>query len=610
MPYTINWNEWWTDSIQNYAAIRNGAYTYNLTYRLVATQALGHSYPVLSVTAPPIETREKKTVKIPIEILEELVESIPIPTDVEREFLWQKRSQPTNQNYWKRRVAKLWRNLLVTTPISEWTDGIYLDNATAQWKLSFNSRAYTAVQLSSGYSNWAESVLISQLQVRKLLSELKLGHGFVIKETETFYQVVPTISADARVGAILGLVADKFGTLRIYRNHESLALWWVINYLYNIERINRDFTAHYKDKAEVYDRLQQEGDLRRGINVQNMSTEKWQAFFESRRDSIPLEELRTDNIDTLPISPHGLRSSRQWGIEIEAAGARYADTPAGWDRKGDSSLESAYEDGGYNENDESAEYYVDAEDCVHDHNRLFDNGDQNPDYYDVDICGYHGWQQNEDYVEYRGDTGEFVSPILHSFHSRGLETLVNQLQNEPQNDSAGIHVHVDVDDLTPKQIGGLVFGYEMVEPLIEESYRRETRTYCKSREPYEVVSVIRSSNKATKKARLNYYDDDPDTINPGDRYVSLNLVSLSAHGTVEFRAMGPVYEYEHLIRWAHFAREMVNLAKSNVTQKEWSGVKSFGQLRALFAQYGSEQDGAFRDITDNVILEDAELAEV
>lgn len=74
----------------------------------------------------------------------------------------------------------------------------------------------------------------------------------------------------------------------------------------------------------------------------------------------------------------------------------------------------------------------------------------------------------------------------------------------------------------------------------------------------------------------------------GDRYVTLNLQSLNRHGTVEFRAMGPVYDYDYLVRWAMFCREMVNIAKAGVTAKEWNSVNSWADLTALFAKYGKE----------------------
>lgn len=340
--------------------------------------------------------------------------------------------------------------------------------------------------------------------------------------------------------------------------------------------------------------------------VRHDTSANLEAFLNKRKyDGFTSEERNRDNIDTLPVANHGVLSSRTWGIEVESGGRRGVYAPDGWDDKYDGSLRSAYSGG-----------WIDASDCENDHNEeLWDSNDgwvTNDDYwgesYDCDLCEQDS--DNED------DTGEFVSPILRSFHSRGLEKLVGELSEEPQNDSAGVHVHVGAEDLTAKQIGGLVFAYEMIEPLIETSYRREERGYCKNRTTKSTMAIL----KAAKTVKYKSYQDavkdghsGADYIPFGDRYVSLNLLALEDHGTVEFRAMGPVYEYEHLIKWAHFCREMVNLAKKDVPAKEWSAVRNFADVRALFAKYGEEtSDAIFQSIADleESSVKDAELAEV
>jgi len=256
-----------------------------------------------------------------------------------------------------------------------------------------------------------------------------------------------------------------------------------------------------------------------------------------------LMDKKSENVERIvekfAIAPHGLRSSRNWGIEVETGGARGAVKPAGWDSRADGSLRSAYEDG-----DRSA------------------------------------------------DCREFVSPILHSFHSKGLESLTAHLSTQPQNDTSGIHVHVDVDDLTPRQLGSLTYGYSAIEPLLASSYQREVRTYCMPRSLGAVRDTLRSSKTAATK-----HD-----VSRGDRYLSLNLNALNRHGTVEFRAMGPVYDYEYLIRWAYICRELVNVARANVKQAEWNRVNSFEDLHKLFVKYGKETvDDSMSTITDEDI---------
>lgn len=344
-------------------------------------------------------------------------------------------------------------------------------------------------------------------------------------------------------------------------------------------------------------------------------------------------------ISNMPVAEHGTLSSRRWGIEIEAAGRRGVEAPKGWQEVSDGSLRSAYT-GEYEDDDPDVQTtHIEPSDCPEygdengsdwSHQEMvtvsLPNGTEieidNPYYENPAYCDHCGTvvidSDHPDWVEpegsedtepgtsqrFRGvwhgrDTGEFVSPILKSFHSRGLEAITSKLIHEPTNYSAGVHVHVEADDLTPKQIGGLVFAYHLLEPMLESSYRRETRTYCNPRNIEQVVSVMKSA----KTAKTVLGDWNTPGINQGDRYHTVNLQSLSRHGTIEFRAMGNVYEYEYLLKWASFCREMVNAARAEVPVKVWTNVKSFDDVLAIFQAYGKEQ-GANIDADYAALTED------
>lgn len=320
--------------------------------------------------------------------------------------------------------------------------------------------------------------------------------------------------------------------------------------------------------------------------LQKSSTGNFDKFMSTLRSE---RKSRDIILDRFEIPEHSMLSSRNWGIEVETAGARGVNTPAGWESKSDGSLESAYGDG------DGEEY------CDEDHNpQLYERvgGGRyipNPDWTDPLECEACIANEQWNNGEYR-DCREFVSPILHSFHSKGLAKLVDEILTQPQNDTAGIHVHVDVSDLTAKQIGSLTYGYQIIEPLIEASYHRDIREYCKARPNHEVLDVMRQVKESPSM--------QPRLISTDTRYVALNLESIRAHGTVEFRAMGPVYDYEYLIRWAYFCRELVNVAKANISQSEWNAVDSFEKLSALFISRGSESvDTQLSTITDRDIAE-------
>jgi hypothetical protein len=75
---------------------------------------------------------------------------------------------------------------------------------------------------------------------------------------------------------------------------------------------------------------------------------------------------------------------------------------------------------------------------------------------------------------------------------------------------------------------------------------------------------------------------------PADRYSDVNLHALAKHGTIEFRAMGAWYDYDYLVRWAWLVREMVNVSKLGIAQREWTACKTLDDVIALLRKYGSE----------------------
>lgn len=300
----------------------------------------------------------------------------------------------------------------------------------------------------------------------------------------------------------------------------------------------------------------------------------------------------------------GIKSSRNWGIEIETgAGRDLSGTPAGWDSKDDGSLESAYTDTvRYDE--------IPPEDCPeyaaeHDIANMTYTGERenyetgetitfdaiSSDYRNPEDCHYCGWVER-DYDDYNDeDCVELVSPILSSMHSRGLRAICADIEHSPRTDTAGVHVHVDASDLTVRQVRELVLAYDHIEFLLEASYDRVERGYCKRRSAQELLRIAREASTASSKEDLR----------KGDRYVTVNLQALDHHGTIEFRAMGPRYNYDHLIRWAMFCREMLNVVANGASSKDFAKVKTWEDVERIFARYGIEY---------NLAMDSAKAAEV
>lgn len=338
--------------------------------------------------------------------------------------------------------------------------------------------------------------------------------------------------------------------------------------------------------------------------------EQFKTFLKGVKGRLRPEE---NPFQKLPILPHKTLSSRTWGIEIEAVDIAGVKTPEYWQLKGDGSLRNlsvasvpsrtkpAEEVGTTNspattpvprepnrdDHDEECSYYTDMSED--------DFGDEVPGECD---CGYSDEYQAymvayREYIrthgnsfterDIRSDTGEWNSPVLRSYHSRGLKYITDQIEGRNTNDSAGVHVHVGAKDLSAAQAIQLSIIYTALEPLFESEYRRgNTRSYCKSPDVPELINRF-NALRSVKKAGLKASD-----MRFSSRYWTVNLAALASHNTIEFRAMGSVYNYDHLVRWAYFCRELVNIAKANVPQSAWSKVRTIEDLVTLFAKYGKE----------------------
>lgn len=257
--------------------------------------------------------------------------------------------------------------------------------------------------------------------------------------------------------------------------------------------------------------------------------------------------------ETIPLPDAGTESSRTWGIEVETVRAHLTSRPRGWDAHSDGSLE--------------ADDYCD---CGCDYCDSGDHGD----------CS-------------SGDCGEsscleFVSPILRHFNSQGLRHLCKGIPTEESNTTPGIHVHVGADDLTVADVGRLLFAYGIVSPLIEPIYFREERSYCKDTEAQTVRWWLRQTREYLHTRNQVPLPRHLVGSDGTDRYYDVNTHALSEHGTIEFRAMGPYYDYNHLVRWAWFVREMVNVSRLNLSQDVWLRCQTLDDVIQVLRTYGAE----------------------
>ncbi len=123
------------------------------------------------------------------------------------------------------------------------------------------------------------------------------------------------------------------------------------------------------------------------------------------------------------------------------------------------------------------------------------------------------------------------------------------------NNTCGFHCHLDVSDLTPKQIARIVKFYQVYETEIDKLHQASRR------------------GNASYTGTLNntrYNNFDPERINSMndlthifyDRYVKVNVQAYLRHGTIEFRQHGATIDPVKIINWVKFCTRIVEYAKS------------------------------------------------
>lgn len=304
----------------------------------------------------------------------------------------------------------------------------------------------------------------------------------------------------------------------------------------------------------------------------------WDNMKSRLRSAVPSDTVLHEQFATIPLQPEGTESSRTWGIEVETVRAQLTSRPAGWESVYDGSL-----------NDSGGSCDCDCDTCC-----------------DGDHCDD---SEYECYYNTEGESREFVSPVLSHFNSNGLRQLCSDLPDDEDDTSPGIHVHIGARDLSVTDVARLLAAYSIVQPLLAPLYHRQTTGYCNEMASDNIKWWLGAARRHLATSGTVPSPVDLCEQQPATRYQDVNVHALAKHGTIEFRAMGPYYNYDHLIRWAWFCREMVNVSKLGIPQAEWTKCRSLLDVINLLRKYGEEMptDKQFQTInSDDLVLAHSE----
>lgn len=162
------------------------------------------------------------------------------------------------------------------------------------------------------------------------------------------------------------------------------------------------------------------------------------------------------------------------------------------------------------------------------------------------------WNHEEDQsLHNRGREFVFKQPMFGSDVEIACKGLLDLCKSQQWETSlrTGIHIHMDARDLTPPQLLGLIAIYIIFEPVIYNwvGDNRHANNFClpwfKSEESFNQAIMIiqalldRGGDRALGAAR------------GFERYAGLNLKSLQAYGSIEFRHLKTTFEWSRLKDW-------------------------------------------------------------
>jgi len=169
---------------------------------------------------------------------------------------------------------------------------------------------------------------------------------------------------------------------------------------------------------------------------------------------------------------------------------------------------------------------------------------------------------------------EFVSTILYPSDINPAMGLVwDAVMEGTFSWRAGIHVHVDVRDLTYDQLRNVANVYSIIEPLLfawEGNHRHESR-FCV---PWYTCpdSVTTMFTNVTDE---NSPHDIADSVNVFGKYAALNLIPITGQGSIEFRHMQTCEDLSRV-------KSFISMCLSIVEQG-----KDTTDLARVLSQYGA-----------------------
>lgn len=183
-----------------------------------------------------------------------------------------------------------------------------------------------------------------------------------------------------------------------------------------------------------------------------------------------------------------------------------------------------------------------------------------------------------------GSAGELVSPILKGEDgARQVEKVLDAIETVDGvrvDVSCGVHVHLDVNDLTVAQIQNVYSRYSdyesQIDMIMPRSRRSNNSRWCAS---------VKSQKDRVKRTTIK---SKSRLANTTGRYYKVNLQSLTRYGTMEFRQHSGTLNFTKVINWVSFLMAFVDTsaALTQARRTRPSSNRAFHLIRNAAANLG------------------------
>lgn len=174
------------------------------------------------------------------------------------------------------------------------------------------------------------------------------------------------------------------------------------------------------------------------------------------------------------------------------------------------------------------------------------------------VPGMYGTEDNSLRTTDVGRGWEFITkPATFSVTAYILETFFKKAalsQEKNYSERCSIHVHANVQDLTPSQLKSVCLLYQVFERLFYSfaGHDRDSNIFCV---PWAETTI-------THKLIDNLLDQNLKSLRQWQKYTGLNLIPTQTQGTIEFRHLPGTCDLPRILDWLNMIGCLFSTARN------------------------------------------------